>query len=119
MLARTIALAVAFLLACEGLTSAALPHWHRRRQVPYPSDTYAPQMRHYNVVDPVVVGAPPRKRHSFLKNEPAPGQIVWRQHVEAVPNYPWGWFGARRSNDNIEHVRYYRNARDWSILRGD
>ncbi|HET6879331.1 MAG TPA: hypothetical protein VFI31_04220 [Pirellulales bacterium] len=116
---RTIFFAAAFLLADAAFALAGLPHWHRRRQVPYPSDTYAPQMRHYNVIDPVVVGTPPQRKHSLLKNEPAAGQVLWRQHVEPVPNYPWGWFGARRHVDNAEHIRYYGDAHDWSYLRGD
>lgn len=114
-----------FLLACAialyaaDFAAAGLPHWHRRRQVPYPTDTYAPEMRHYTVIDPTAAGKPHVKKHSFLKDAQPPGQVLWRQNVEAVPTYPWGWFGARSHVQNIQHTRYYGDARDWAYLRND
>jgi hypothetical protein len=76
-------------------------------------------MRHYTVVDPVVVGTPPTTKRLHLSNVPPPGQVLWRQKVEAASTYPWGWFGARRHVQNAQHKRYYGNERDWSNLRGD
>ncbi len=111
--------AFAILFAGSGVAWAGLPHWHRQKRHPYPPDTYAPQMRHYNVIEPVVVGKPPVAKHAFLKNTPPAGQVLWRQHVEAVPTYPWGWFGARRHVENAAHVRFYDNQRDVSFMRGD
>ncbi|MGH7134488.1 MAG: hypothetical protein ACREHD_02045 [Pirellulales bacterium] len=116
---RAVLLAFALLLAVSSTASAGLPHWRRRREVPYPTTTYAPQMRHYTVIDPTVVGTPPKRKHAFLKETSPPGQIVWRQQVQAVPTYPWGWFGARSHIQNLEHKRFYGNERDWGYFRGD
>jgi hypothetical protein len=117
---RTVLLSLALLLAVSSAASAGLPHWRRRREVPYPTNTYAPQVRHYTVIDPTVVGTPPPKRkHAFLKETSPPGQIVWRQQVQSVPTYPWGWFGARAQVQNLQHIRFYGNERDWSYFRGD
>jgi hypothetical protein len=106
---------------CTTAARGGWPHWRRRPPAPSPSqsDTYAPQMRHYNVVDPVGVAAPTTLRHGHLKNALPPDQVFWRQKLEAVPAYPWGWFGARRHVHNSEQTRYYGNERDWSYLRGD
>jgi hypothetical protein len=101
-------------LVTSDLAWGGLPHW-RRWRAPYPSDTYAPETRHYTVIDPVVVGTPRNSRHAV----PVPGQVLWRQQVEAMPTYPWGWFGARRPVQNTGHERFYGEARDWSYLRGD
>ncbi|HEV3344243.1 MAG TPA: hypothetical protein VG125_27960 [Pirellulales bacterium] len=101
------------------IARAALPHWQRRPQAPYPSDTYAPEMRHYVVVDPVAAGSPAPSKHALANKTPPAGQVLWRQKVEAVPTYPWGWFGARRHLQNLQHTRQYNDARDWSYMRGD
>lgn len=118
---RSIVFAFALAFAVDGIAVAGLPHWHRRprRQVPYPTNTYAPQMRHYTVIDPVAVGTPQSKRHSFLNTASPPGQVLWRQNIEPVPTYPWGWFGARSHVQNIQQYRYYGDARDWGYFRGD
>ena len=102
-----------------GVAQAGWPLWHRRPPAPYPSDTYAPQMRHYTVVDPVDVGTPSPSKHALANKVPPAGQVLWRQKVEAVPAYPWGWFGARRHLQNADHQRFYGDARDWSYRRGD
>lgn len=109
------------MLAGHDPALAALPHWcrHPRRQVQYPTNTYAPQMRHYTVIDPVAVGTPQAKRHSSTKYASPPGQVLWRQNIEPVPTYPWGWFGARSHVQNSQHFRYYGDARDWGYFRGD
>lgn len=107
------------LLASSEMAWGGLPHWHRRARATYPSTTYAPEMRHYTVVDPVIVGTPKVSKHSLLAKVPSPGQVLWRQNVEAAPTYPWGWFGARRHLQSSEQQRYYGDARDWSVLRGD
>ena len=114
----TVSLTACFLLLACASVQAGLPHW-LRRPAAGPSDTYAPQMRHYIVVDPTVVGAPTPSKDRHLTKVPPPGQVLWRQNVEAVPAYPWGWFGARRQLQNAGQVRYYHNERDWSYLRGD
>lgn len=121
ILRRSLVLAFAFALATQGVAVAGLPHWRRpaRRQVPYPPDTYAPQMRHYTVIDPVAVSSPQASAHSHMKDPSPPGQVFWRQNIEAVPTYPWGWFGARSHIQNIGHHRYYGDARDWGYFRGD
>lgn len=118
---RRLLFASAFVLAAQGIALAGLPHWHRhpRRQVPYPTDTYAPEMRHYTVIDPAVVSTPQTKKHGFGKNELPPGQVLWRQNIEPVPTYPWGWFGARSHVQNVNHYRYYGDARDWGYFRSD
>jgi hypothetical protein len=114
------ALVVMLAASCGGQVAwGGLPHWQRRSPAPYPSDTYAPEMRHYIVVDPVVVGSPAPSKHALANKTPPAGQVLWRQKVEPVPTYPWGWFGARRHLQNAQHTRYYGNARDWSYLRGD
>lgn len=120
-LRRSLLLAGALLLAAQGISVAGLPHWHRhaRRQVPYPTDTYAPQMRHYTVIDPVVAGTPQTKKHAFRKNISPPGQVLWKQTIEPAPTYPWGWFGARSHVQNIQHYRYYGDARDWGYFHND
>ncbi|HVA46096.1 MAG TPA: hypothetical protein VNH11_06950 [Pirellulales bacterium] len=118
MVDRATILVFAYTLICGGVADAGLPHWARRSQAPYPSDTYAPETRHYIVVDPVVVGTPPVSK-GLMKKVPPAGQILWRQNVEAVPTYPWGWFGARRHWHNTAHQRYYANERDWGYMRGD
>lgn len=114
-------LAFALAFGARGVATAGLPHWHRhaRRQVPYPTNTYAPQMRHYTVIDPTAASRPQTKKHSFMKDPSPPGQVLWRQNVEPVPTYPWGWFGARSHVQNIGHYRYYGDARDWGYFRGD
>ena len=112
-------LRIAVTLCClltGGIAQGGLPHW-RRPQAVYPPDTYAPETRHYNVVEPVVVGRPSAKEMGG--NVPPPGQVLWRQKIEAAPTYPWGWFGARRHWHNIQHRRYYGDARDWGYVHGD
>lgn len=101
---------------------AGLPNWIRRRLKPAagPTNTYAPETRHYNVINPVIAGpAPTATRHGPLNYVPAQGQVLWRQQLEAAPAYPWGWFGARRQVQNTQHTRFYNDSRDWSIRRGD
>ena len=115
----SLSLCLTLSLAASNVAWGGLPHWHRRARSTYPSSTYAPETRHYTVVDPVVVGIPKVSKHRLLTKVPPPGQVLWRQNVEAAPTYPWGWFGARRGVQNSEQRRYYGDARDWSILRGD
>lgn len=45
--------------------------------------------------------------------------IFWQQHVEPVPAYPWGWFGARRHTSHTGHRRFYGGEYDSELLRGD
>lgn len=118
---RTVLVALVAASLGGQIAQAGWPHWRRPApQTPtYPSDTYAPQMRHYTVVDPVVVGSPNPSKHALASKVPPAGQVLWRQNVEAVPTYPWGWFGARRHLQNAQHTRFYDDARDWAYLRGD
>jgi hypothetical protein len=116
---RTLSVALVAASLSGQVALAGWPLWNRRPPPPYPADTYAPQMRHYIVVDPVVVGSPGPSQHALASKVPAAGQVFWRQNVEAVPTYPWGWFGARRHLQNSQHTRFYSNARDWAYLRGD
>lgn len=116
---RRFAIAVfAVCLFTGGIAQAGLPMWSRRPQAPYPPETYAPETRHYTVIDPVVVSRPQTSRE-FGQNVPPPGQVLWRQKVQPAPTYPWGWFGARRHWHNFEHGRFYGDARDWGYIRGD
>lgn len=101
---------------------AGLKQWIRSRLKPAagPTNTYAPEMRHYNVISPVIAGpAPKPTKRGLLTDVPPPGQVLWRQQLEPAPTYPWGWFGARRQTHNTNHTRFYNDSRDWSIRRGD
>ena len=110
------------MMSAAGPARAGLPNWIRQRLKPAagPSNTYTPEIRHYNVIDPVIAGpAPGPTRHGPLSYVPPPGQVLWRQQLEPAPAYPWGWFGARRQLHNTQHTRFYEDSRDWSIRRGD
>jgi len=110
------------LLCLAAPAQAGLPNWIRRRLKPAagPTNTYAPEMRHYNVINPVIAGpAPTATKRGPLTYVPPPGQVLWRQQLEPAPAYPWGWFGARRQVQNTQHTRFYDDSRDWSIRRGD
>lgn len=116
---KSILLAIVLSVGASGVARGGLPHWQRRLRPPYPSNSYAPETRHYTVVDPVAAETPRVARHSLLSKVPSPGQVLWRQNVEPAPTYPWGWFGARRHVQNADHRRFYGGERDWAYLRGD
>lgn len=101
---------------------AGLGDWIRKRLKPAagPANAYAPEMRHYDVIDPVIAApAPKATKRGPLSYVPPPGQVLWRFQVEPAPTYPWGWFGARRQVQNTQHTRFYDDSRDWTIRRGD
>jgi hypothetical protein len=127
-----------------GEPARALPHWNPRPAGP--ATAYRPEMRHFVVVSPTPVvhagvplaaaGAPvgteavveppaalpsppPARRLHHAARAASPPPLLWRQQIEPVPEYPWGWFGARRHTANTGHRRYYGGEFDWSLRRGD
>ena len=112
--------AIAVLLAESSPVEAGLPHWLGRRRAPVASGSmYAPEMRHYVVIDPSAAGMAQPSKAGLLTKVPPPGQVLWAERVEPAPTYPWGWFGARRQVQNAGHMRFYGEARDWATRRGD
>jgi hypothetical protein len=111
---------IACLLAMSPAAHAGLPHWLVRRRATVATGTkYAPEMRHYVVVDPSVASMAQPSKAGMVTRLPPEGQVLWSERVEPAPTYPWGWFGARRQVQNVGHVRFYGEARDWGTRRGD
>jgi len=64
-------------------------------------------------------GLPPARHRRHVARKAAPAPLLWQQQVESVPEYPWGWFGARRHTANTGHRRFLGGEFDWSLRRGD
>ena len=112
--------AIAVVLAEASAAQAGLPNWLGRRRAPVASGSmYAPETRHYVVIDPSPAGMAQPRKTGMLTKVPPPGQVLWAQRVEPAPTYPWGWFGARRQVQNTGHLRFYGEASEWGTRRGD
>lgn len=87
---------------------------------------YQPQARRYVVVDPVPVAPDyPAGRHGshsgaarHAADVAATNPPLWRKHEAVTPVYPYGWFGARHSNERQTRGSYYDNYVDSAIIRG-